>query len=253
MTTHRVHLMQGDGVSLHKIQELVRDKDVLLVGNNLSGVEKDQGYLIDCYDIVVRFGKGVTTGRTRQLGAKTDLWVTGEFRKKMRGFFPDAEVLWNPSSYKTIPEPPEYEHTEMFGREEIEKINAEYGSQGSRRLSAGAITAYWFVHAVKTQKSLSLINFDFFHHSILFKDNKQDMTNKASSWHIPIALAPYQNLDPSTHPAHDLMIERKLFETLLKQDNVVFVGKMPEAPKIIECDKAAYDEVREQIELYTEE
>ena len=252
MSIQKVLHTRRDGVSLHDIQELVRDKDVLLVGNNLSGVEKDQGYLIDCYDVVVRFGKGVTTGRTRQLGAKTDLWVTGEFRKKMRGFFPDAEVLWNPSSYKTIPEPPEYEHTEMFGREEIERINKEYGSQGSRRLSAGAITAYWFVHAVKTQKSLSLINFDFFHHSILFKDNKQGMTNKASSWHIPIALAPYQNLDPGTHPAHDLMIERALFKELLKRDDVVFCGTMPKEPKIIESENAAYDDVREQIELYTE-
>lgn len=235
-------------MSLHSIQELVRDKDVLLVGNNLTALENRYGYLIDKYDIVVRFGKGIPDNYPDFLGRKTDIWVTGEFRKDLRGFFPHAEVLFNPGALNKQFSFPTYEHTVMYLPDELNFINKELGGTDKFRLSAGAVTAHWFYYQVCTMATLSFINFDFFHHSVIYQDNHHKVKNKASSWHMPIALPKYQTLEPDHHPAHDLVVERGLFETLLQNDNVYFLGTKPKEPKIIDARNVAWDDTRQRLD-----
>lgn len=242
-------------MSLHSIRELVRDKDVLLVGNNLTAVEKEQGYLIDKYDIVVRFGKGNPMGRQRYLGSRTDIWVTGSFREHMRGFYPDAEVLFNTSTAGDEPKYPKYEHTPMYMPDECKHINSMFGGNnghfkdGGTRLSAGAITAYWLYHEVETMRSMSFINFDFFTQSVAFKDKQQNFVNKSSCWHMPLSIKEYTTLNPADHSAHSLKVEKALFDSLLQNDNVYFLGLKPTEPKMIKASKnLAYDDVRERID-----
>ena len=234
-------------MSLHSVQEFVRDKNILLVGNNLTAVEKEQGYLIDKYDVIVRFGKGIPTGRSRFLGSRTDIWVTGSLRQDMRGFFPDAQiVLFNTSVRSGPPHYPKYEHTPMYMNSELEFINKSFGSDGVSRLSAGAVTAHWLLHEVGTMATMSLINFDFFHDSTPFYDGQHNTMSKASSWYIPLAMPKYQTMDPAQHPAHDIKVEKALFESLIKDDKVYFLGLKPNEPRFIKAKNIAYDSVRQR-------
>ena len=242
-------------MSLHSIQELVRDKDILLVGNNLTAVDLEQGHIIDSYDIVVRFGKGVPTGREKYLGSRTDIWVAGSFREYMRDSFPGAAVLFNTSTAGKEPKYPKYDHTPMYMPQECEHVNSLFGgnnghfTEGGTRLSAGAVTAYWLYHEVGTFKSMTLINFDFFTEATAFKDKQQDFINKANSWHIPLSMKKFTNLNPADNSAHNLQVEKRLFDSLLQKDNVYFLGEKPTEPKMIKASKnLAYDHVRERID-----
>lgn len=239
-------------MSLLDIQEFVKDKNILLVGNNLSALEKEQGKFIDSFDIVLRFGKGLPDGREVYLGSRTDIWVTGGFRKTMRKYLPNAtKVLYNSSTFGRSKEPelPDYEYTEMYTLKEIDEINSHYGQIGNKRLSAGAITAHWLFYKVKTFKTMSLINFDFFHETTKFKDTRHDIANVASSWHLPLAIPDFvlTTDTPELHPAHDLLVEKRLFTELLSHENVKFHGELPDTPKFVDVQNAAWDSTRQKL------
>lgn len=240
-------------MSLSDIRALVKDKNVLLVGNNLTALQIKQGTLIDSYDIVVRFGKGLTNGREDYLGYRTDIWVTGGFRKTMRKYLPKGtKVLYNSSilSRDKVIDPPDYPHTVMYSLEEIDAINAQYGQTGNKRLSAGAVTAHWFYYVVGGFKSISFINFDFFHSTTKFLDVKHGVHNVASSWHLPIAIPKFakEHDTPELHPAHDLEVERKIFDEILSNKDAFFIGELPDKPRFVNVENAAWDNVRQKIE-----
>jgi len=62
--------------STEKLKRYCEGKKVLLVGNAASLFNHSYGDMIDQYDVVVRFGKGVPTEENRKyIGSKTDCLV----------------------------------------------------------------------------------------------------------------------------------------------------------------------------------
>lgn len=241
--------MRRSILSLSEVKELVRDKDVLLVGNNLTALEIEQGDFIDSYDIIVRFGKGCPTGHEKYLGSRTDIWATGHFRSGARKqFAKDTLVLYNTSTMKPPVKYPDYEYTIMYSLEEINSINSLYNT-GDKRLSIGAITAHWFYNIVKEYRTLSFINFDFFHSSTIFRNGKTNTNSISSSWHMPLVHPRYNvKLDAKDHPAHNAVAEKKLFDEILQDSRSIFLGKIPTTHQLIKVNNAAWDSTRQKIE-----
>ena len=74
---------------VESIQELVKNKRVIFVGNSVEIMEHNLADFIDSYDIVVRFGRALEfilktrTHFPKRLGTQADIWVTGQFRSHM--------------------------------------------------------------------------------------------------------------------------------------------------------------------------
>lgn len=234
--------MPMNGSNLQDFKEFIRDKRVLLVGNNLTALERKQGSMIDSYDVVVRFGKGIMPGYEEFIGSKTDVWMTGEFRKAMRHLAPeDAWVLYNPSYLKKA-EPPEYDHIIMFEPKEAKKINDQYKVDGSR-LSAGAYTAWYFKNKVDTYKELHFINFDFFTQTAKFTDSYNSIQSYANSWHLPLMKEKDIPEDPLHNPVHNPEAEKAVFDSI-QDGRVRFIGLSYQRPTYITLTNAAWDRVR---------
>lgn len=240
-------------LNLYEFKEYLKDKRVIVVGNNVTALEKVQGDLIDSYDVVIRFGKGLPDGKEKYIGSVTDVWVTGIFRKNMRNMVsPSTIVLYNNNVYSPDMQVlPTYEYLSMYSYDEIKEIAKEYIDpeekliSGEPRLSAGATTAHWLVNVVGGYESITFINFDFFQQAVMYYDRKQDTKNVASSWHIPIAVIKYVDLEhPEIHPAHSSKAEKALFSKILQAPNAYFIGDTINAPSIIEADNIPWDNTR---------
>ena len=240
-------------MNLSEFKNYIKNKRVIVVGNNVTALEKVQGGLIDSYDVVIRFGKGLPDGREIHLGSRTDVWVTGIFRKNMRNKVPDSTiVLYNNNVYYPDKQVlPTYEYLPMYSYDEIKEISQKYIDpdeklmSGAPRLSAGATTAHWLVNVVGSYESLTFINFDFFQQSVLYYDKKQETKNVASSWHIPLALKRYVDLEkPEVHPAHSTKAEKSLFTEILEGANTYFIGDDISCSSIIEADNIPWDNTR---------
>ena len=236
-------------MNLSEFKDYTKGKSIIVVGNNLTAVEREQGKLIDSYDIVVRFGKGLPDGREKYLGSRTDVWVTGSFRYDMRHHVPDdAIVLFNPSTHTKKAVKLHYEHLSIYTAEKVKDICKQYNDTSDHRLSAGAITAHWFVNEIKNYKEITFINFDFFQQTVLFRDHTQGIINSAQSWHLPLLSKEFINKDNlADNAAHNPKLERAVFSDIFKQPNTHFVGERLDGLQIIDAPNASYDSVRGKI------
>jgi hypothetical protein len=237
MTTRRNTLN-----TLDEFREFCKDKRILLVGNNLTALERKQARIIDNYDIVVRFGKGIQSGFEEYIGSKTDVWMTGEFRRDMhRLLSKDVVCLYNPSFIKKA-EPPSWQHVKMFDPAEAKEINKEFCKPGDR-LSAGAFTSLFFFRKVKTYKELAFINFDFFQGTGKFTDAKHNIDSYASSWHLPLLKPKDIPVDPLNNPVHAYSAEKAVFNSV-EDERVNFIGLSYDRPTYLKLQNAAWDKIR---------
>lgn len=252
MKATETNLLRRNTLSLYSVQKLVEGKNVLLVGNSIMALQREQGELIDSYDIVVRFGKGVPEGKEKYIGAKTDIWCTGGFRTALRDKFPDAkEVIFNQASkIKGGIDLPEFEHTLMYTEDEVDEINRMHGQTGNKRLSTGAIAAYFFHNKVKTQSTLTFINFDMFSYQTKFFAKPWQRPELAGSWHLPIPTKNSYDITQNgkDHPAHDIEVEKRLINNIRASSNVFFLGDVPSVPEIVEIENASWDSHRQKLE-----
>ena len=58
-----------------KLSDLVKDKNVLLVGNSKSLLEWDNAALIDSYEFVIRFNLSIGKLHNYNIGNKCDAWI----------------------------------------------------------------------------------------------------------------------------------------------------------------------------------
>ena len=88
------------------IQNLVKDKRVIIVGNSVEMMKYEYGDFIDSFDIVVHLGAAISRGEEyhKNLGSRTDIWSTGTFRlhcyndvvdEFINGQFKDTMVIFN--------------------------------------------------------------------------------------------------------------------------------------------------------------
>ena len=67
---------------VERIQEFVKDKKIIFVGNSVEIMNHKLADFINSYDIVVRFGRAIEANKLHEesIGTKVDIWVTGQFR-----------------------------------------------------------------------------------------------------------------------------------------------------------------------------
>lgn len=210
-------------MSLEQIKNLVDGKSVILVGNSVEIMDYELAEFIDSHDIVVRFGKAITADKIEQksIGEKIDIWVTGSFRLPIvkTDFMKEAHILFNrsrPELYKKEKidtnsleyAKNNFEFTEMFSDEEIFTINKSNDIDSEKlftqRLSGGLWTIQYFSEKVKTQKSLTIIGFDFF---TKYTDKLRSGKFNHYSWHRPIGTIEIED-------SHNSNLERKIVEKL---------------------------------------
>tara|TARA_A100001201_G_scaffold7618_3_gene12142 strand:- start:206 stop:991 length:786 start_codon:yes stop_codon:yes gene_type:complete len=209
------------------IQQFVKNKNILFVGNSVEIMQHKLADVINKYDIVVRFGKAIEANKLHEesIGTKCDIWVTGQFRapcyNNLRedfetGRFKNTKILVNRSrgnfrlkDWKIEEHLPEgMKYSTMYEDDEIINImrsfNRELFWTDDLRPSAGFITLLWFINEIKTYKSITLIGFDFFSKRINKRPiDKQGRLGMADphSWHLPCYMR--------EHSAHDSELEKQ--------------------------------------------
>lgn len=188
-------------MNIVQFKESVKDKNVLLVGNSVELMNYEYASLIDSYDVVVRFGKAIAADQKERqaIGNKLDVWVTGDFRGRMILKEPYTSILKNiPILYvrsrihldKPHTKLKQLQHSlDMYSDKEIadiyNKYNINSGNPDARRFSAGLWAIKFFCEKVQTQKTLTIIGFDFFAKSTT---ERRGGNADPCSWHRPIAV-----------------------------------------------------------------
>tara|TARA_B100001175_G_scaffold106599_1_gene90624 strand:- start:5781 stop:6431 length:651 start_codon:yes stop_codon:yes gene_type:complete len=171
------------------LQQLTKDKTLILVGNSVEILQYEYGDYIESFDTVVRFGRGAPYDYTSSLGSRTDIWVTGFLRVNARKFF-DCLTLFNRSRIhmnkpSTTILPKDFKYTDMFSDEEIIDIHDKLGVVPNKpvgwRPSQGFMAILFFLLKCEC-KSITLIGFDFFSKKLPFKTGEDN----PSSWHMPV-------------------------------------------------------------------
>tara|TARA_Y100001972_G_scaffold110311_1_gene141939 strand:+ start:290 stop:1096 length:807 start_codon:yes stop_codon:yes gene_type:complete len=218
------------------IQQLVKDKRIIFVGNSVEIMNHNLSDFIDKYDIVVRFGRAIEANKLQEksIGTKCDIWITGQFRapsfnvvkeKFKTGKFKNTKILINRSRGNLklkdwiledrLPKDfPEY--TQMYSDSELISIMKEFDkdllNNNEYRPSAGFISLLWFINKIKTYKSIDLIGFDFFAKSINKRprDKRGVVSNcNPHSWHLPVYVL--------NRPAHDRVMEQQYVSMLSRR------------------------------------
>jgi len=220
---------------VERIQELVKDKRVVFVGNSVEIMKHKLADKINSYDIVVRFGRAIGANPLQEesIGTKCDIWVTGQFRAPMynelkkefhSGRFKDTQILVNRCRGNLqlkdwviedrLPAGMPYDF--MYSDQEIIDIMKSFDKDilGCKDLrpSAGFLTILWFVNEIKTYKSLDLIGFDFFAKSV--RERTTDKNGKVSacdphSWHMPVYLMSIGAHDKDLEQQYISFLERR--------------------------------------------
>ena len=221
---------------VESIQQFVKDKRIIFVGNSVEIMNHKLAEFIDSYDIVVRFGRAIEANELQEqsLGTKCDIWITGQFRAPSynsvkeefeSGKFKNTKILINRCRGNLMLKdwileerlPKDFpKYTEMYSDNELVSIMKEFDKDllgvNDYRPSAGFISIVWFIDKIKTYKSIDLIGFDFFAKTI--NKRPRDKRGKVSncnphSWHLPVYVL--------NRPAHDKDMEQQYMSSLKRR------------------------------------
>jgi hypothetical protein len=210
---------------VEKLKKEVEGKKVLMVGNAASMFSKAYGKVIDKYDFIVRFGKGVPHPEFKAfLGTRTDLWFFGTSRAGMRDKFPDAryklytlsqihlykekmgELAYHPDMAKGDFQV--YRDFFLCGSaNDVLECNRDINpDQVNARLSQGAQCIHWFDRKIGTYESIDLIGFDFFAQGFTYNYNTGKphipKVQPTTSWHCPLVSPQYEE-NPHNHNGNE--------------------------------------------------
>ena len=220
---------------VESIQEFVKNKRVVFIGNSVEIMNYKLADKINSYDIVVRFGRAMQVNKLQEesIGTKVDIWVTGQFRAPLyremnyeftKGKYKDVKILINRCRGNFglkdwvfedhLPKGMKY--TQMYTDQEIIDVMESFGKEmkfkNDLRPSAGFLTILWFVNKVKTYKSLDLIGFDFFAKSVSQRgiNKKGDLSAcDPHSWHLPVYMVPTGAHDKDMEQQYISFLERR--------------------------------------------
>ena len=150
-----------------KLSDLVKDKNVLLVGNSKSLLEKNNAELIDSYEFVIRFNLSIARLHNYNIGNKCDAWIYAMCRQNViNNTYNSAQI--KPRVCVRYGDP--YEIGEVNINLDVKKddVRKEIGiaqrptrNQQLMHPSTGIVTT-WYMLTKAEPKSLSLIGFDSF-------------------------------------------------------------------------------------------
>lgn len=175
------------------LRNLTEGKRIILVGNSVEMLQHNLADYIESFDTIVRFGNGIPhKNKQKNIGKRTDIWVTGFLRYGKRDKFPDAKVvLFNRSRIHLDDKSCDtrhnldFEYINMFSDDELKKIFEIVGAKNNlvdgQRPSAGFITIQYFLQKINFS-TLTLVGFDFFSKSLSITAGFAN----PHSWHIPM-------------------------------------------------------------------
>lgn len=147
---------------MDEFAQLVKDKQVLLVGNGNSLIEKDNSKLIDSYEFVIRFNLSINKDH-RYIGKKIDGWFyTMVSEEKCKRFYNSAKIrpkhcIRHHSSPLDIGEKNYFINTNIYRKKINQLLNIEEGYHPS----SGLCCINYLMEYCDT-KSVSIIGFDSF-------------------------------------------------------------------------------------------
>lgn len=147
---------------MNEFAQLVKDKQILLVGNGNSLTQKDNSKLIDSYEFVTRFNLAISKDH-RYIGKKIDGWFyTMVSEGKCKRIYNSAKVkpkhcIRHHSSPLDIGEENYFIDTEIYRKKFNEMLNMKEGQHAS----SGLCCVHYLLEYCKP-KSVSLIGFDSF-------------------------------------------------------------------------------------------
>jgi hypothetical protein len=201
-----------NGVMIQQLREYVAGKKVLLVGNSATLFsDEHHGELIDSYDAVLRFGKGVPYYKYRKfLGSRKDIWFFGTARAGVWRHFVNTKFrvmtisqinLYKDDEASLLINKCLFDGSMQIYRDYMLAGDLEYTKQVARdihgvlsedlRLSQGVQAVHFFDKVVKSQASIDLIGFDFFEHEFKYHYDARNgsripKTHTIGSWHCPL-------------------------------------------------------------------
>ncbi len=167
-------------LDMNEFAQLVKDKQVLLVGNGDSLDKIDNSKLIDSYEFVVRFNLAIGLKHPHS-GIKADAWFyTMVSEEKCRRFYNSAIIkpkhcIRHQSSPLDIGEKNYFINTEIY-RKRFNKILNLSGSDEKieervRHASSGLCCVHYLIEYCEP-KSISLIGFDSFMTKNFYETNQ---------------------------------------------------------------------------------
>lgn len=203
--------------STNKLREYCKGKRVLLVGNAASLFNHEYGKIIDEYDVVVRFGKGIPTeDNEKHIGSKTDVWFFGSLRASMHEHwrhkarfkvFNYTQIgLYDPRGATPLTFPncmatKEFQiyrdyfiigdaatHKTLISK--IYQMPKTNEWRKAPRISQGVLGFLYFKEVISTYSQMDLVGFDFFTSTVRYElDGKE---KRIYSWHVPIPIDNYE-------------------------------------------------------------
>jgi hypothetical protein len=201
-----------NGICLQELKEHVAGKKVCLVGNSATIFsDKHHGELIDSFDVVLRFGKGVPyTKYSSYLGTKKDIWFFGSARAGMWHHFNTSKFrvltmsqinLYKEDEQSLLLNKRMFDGSIQIYRDCMLTGNSQYMYKMVKdihgkvdmdlRLSQGAQAVHFFNTQIKTQSSIHLVGFDFFVHEFKYTydvpaGSRIPKEHVIGSWHCPL-------------------------------------------------------------------
>ena len=159
-----------------KLSDLVKSKNVLLVGNSKSLLEKDNSKLIDSYEFVIRFNLSIGHLHKHSIGNKCDAWIYAMCMARA------CESTYNNAKNKPkvcvrYGEPFPLGETNIILDVVKDDVRKEVGVSSDLHPSTGIVTLYYLLNKAQC-KSISLIGFDSFK-----KSNFYSSCNRAHLCH----------------------------------------------------------------------
>lgn len=191
----------------NRLRRFVAGKRIMIVGNATSILNEKHGELIDSYDVVMRFGKGVPTEITYDyIGKRTDIWTFGVLRAGCYKSFADVpfkifniiqKPLYESSWDMSFPRCTLREDFQIYvdwfltgdEKETRDIVTKAYERENipldNIRMSQGVFMILWLMEVIKGYKSIDIIGYDCMKSELKF--DLGDMTNRyCSSWHLPV-------------------------------------------------------------------
>jgi len=175
------------------ILELLKNKNIILVGNSVEVLNYQKGEFIDSHDVVIRMGRGLPLPRHYEMiGKRTDLWASGFLRAEQmikRPELKEVPKLLNRTRIdlnksRVLGNGLDEEFHTMWSDDELLALYDEFGYENNAvlgRPSNGFIVLLWLIKKAWVWKSLTIIGFDFFAKKAPFKVGAA----YPNSWHLP--------------------------------------------------------------------
>lgn len=143
-----------------RLSNLVKGKQVLLVGNSASLLQSNSANLIDSYEYVIRFNLAIGHFHSYNIGKKCSAWVFAMMRKSVvQSTYRSAQI--KPETCVRYGERVELDVPYLILDVSKNQIAEEIGIGPGIHPSTGLVTAWYMINRARPA-SLSLIGFDSF-------------------------------------------------------------------------------------------